>query len=113
MRTTPLVRVADPYDDTAMKSNSTGQVDRAGEIGHEHERALEDADEQRRIVGVVGRDLLAELADALLQLVLVDDDRDRCSGRSCVSLAVEGRSRRLSQRKRRVRAVTRTRSSIR
>ena len=25
MRTTPLVRVADPYDDTAMKSNSTGR----------------------------------------------------------------------------------------
>ena len=74
MRTTPLVRVAEPYDDTAMKSNSTGQVDRAGEIGHEHERALEDADEQGRMVVVVGRDLLAEIADALLQLVLVDDD---------------------------------------
>ena len=51
-----------------------GQVDRAGEIGHEHERALEDADEQRRMVVVVGGDLLAEIADALLQLVLVDDD---------------------------------------
>ena len=25
MRTTPLVRVADPYDETAMKSNSTGR----------------------------------------------------------------------------------------
>ena len=25
IRTTPLVRVADPYDDTAMKSNSTGR----------------------------------------------------------------------------------------
>ena len=25
MRTTPLVRVAEPYDDTAMKSNSTGR----------------------------------------------------------------------------------------
>ena len=74
MRTTPLVRVAEPYDDTAMKSNSTGQVDRAREVGHEHERALEDADEQRRVIVVVGRDLLAEVADALLQLVLVDDD---------------------------------------
>ena len=26
MRTTPLVRVAEPYDDTAMKSNSTGSA---------------------------------------------------------------------------------------
>ena len=43
MRTTPLVRVDDPYDDTAMKSNR--EIDGPGEIGHEHERALEDADE--------------------------------------------------------------------
>ena len=109
MRTTPLVRVAEPYDDTAMKSNSTGQVDRAREIGHEHERALEDADEQRRMVVVVGRDLLAEIADALLQLVFVDDDADRCSGRSCR----QHRGSALSQRKRRVPEVTRTRWSIR
>ena len=47
-----------------MKSNSTGQVDAAGEIGHEHERALEHADEQRRAARVVGGDLLAELGDA-------------------------------------------------
>ena len=38
MRTTPLVLVALPYDDTAMKSNSTGQVDGPGQVGHEHER---------------------------------------------------------------------------
>ncbi len=74
MRTTPLVRVADPYDDTAMKSNSTGRSIGPGEIGHEHERTLEDADEQWRVVVVVGRDLLAEIADALLQFVFVDDD---------------------------------------
>ena len=74
MRTTPLVRVDDPYDDTAMKSNSTGRSIARAEVGHEHERALEDADQQRRVLVVVGTDLLAELADALLQLVLVDDD---------------------------------------
>ena len=49
-----------------------GQVDRAGEVAHEHERALEDADEQRRTAGVVGGDLLAELGDALLQLLGAD-----------------------------------------
>ena len=69
MRTTPLVRVAEPYDDTAMKSNSTGQVDRAGEIAHEHERALEHTDEQRWTVGVVGGDLLAQPEDSLLELL--------------------------------------------
>ena len=73
MRTTPLERVADPYDDTAMKSNSTGKVDRARQVAHEHERALEHADEQRRSPLVVGGDLLAELADARLQLVFADD----------------------------------------
>ena len=74
MRTTPLERVAEPYDDTAMKSNSTGQVDRAREIAHEHERALEHADEQRRAIRVVGGDLLAQRSDPLLQLVFADDD---------------------------------------
>ena len=32
------------------------QIDRAREVGHEHERALEDADEQRRVIVVVGGD---------------------------------------------------------
>src|SRR3954469_23375013 len=44
------------------------QIDGEGEVAHEHERALEHADEQRRVPRVVGRDALAELADALLQL---------------------------------------------
>ena len=51
-----------------------GQVDRAGQVAHEHERALEHADEQRRPVGVVGGDLLAELVDATAQLVFADHD---------------------------------------
>ena len=50
------------------------QVDGPGEVAHEHERALEHADEQRRTARVVGRDLLAELGDALLELVLADDE---------------------------------------
>ena len=113
MRTTPLVRVAEPYDDTAMKSNSTGQIDRAREIGHEHERALEDADEQRRTVDVVGGDLLAEIADALLQVVLVDDDASDVRVVHEWSLAVDGAASTDIQRNRRVRAVTFTWSSIR
>ena len=46
IRTTPEVFVAAPYDETAMKSNSSGRRDVAGEIGHHHERALQHADEQ-------------------------------------------------------------------
>ena len=57
-----------------MKSNSTGRSIARDEVAHEHERALEHADEQRRPALVVGGDLLAELADARLQLVLADDD---------------------------------------
>ena len=41
------------------------QVDRPGEVAHEHERALEHADEQRRGPGVVGGDLGAELGTRL------------------------------------------------
>src|SRR4051812_11720908 len=37
-----------------------GQVNRAREIGHEHERALEDPHEQRRAAGVVGREVFPE-----------------------------------------------------
>ena len=74
MRTTPLDRVAEPYDDTAMKSNSTGRSIARDEVAHEHERALEHADEQRRPARVVGRELLAQLRDPRLQLVLADDD---------------------------------------
>jgi hypothetical protein len=60
MRTTPLERVA--------------EVDRARQVAHEHERALEHTNEQRRTAVVVDRELLAEVADARLQLVLAHDD---------------------------------------
>ena len=91
------------------------KVDRAGEIGHEHERALEDADEQRRVRGVVGGEVLAQLADALLELELLDDDATDVR----VVHAISDHRQRgqhgstLIQRYRRVREVTRTRSSIR
>ena len=49
------------------------KVDRARQVAHEDERTLEHTDEQRRPALVVGRDLLAELADPLLQLVLAHD----------------------------------------
>ena len=73
IRTTPLERVADPYDDTAMKSNSTGRSIAREQVAHEHERALEHTDEERRPARVVGRDLLAEPDDALPELDLGHD----------------------------------------
>ena len=48
--------------------------DRAHQVGHEEDRALEHADEQQLAAGVVGGDLRAELADARLQALLVDQD---------------------------------------
>ena len=51
-----------------------GQVDGPGQVGEERERALEDAHEQRRPVGVVGGDLGAELGDPRLELLAGDDD---------------------------------------
>ena len=50
-----------------MKSISTGQVDGPGQVGHEHDGALEHADEQRRPAGVVGGDRGAELGDPGLE----------------------------------------------
>src|SRR6185369_6731548 len=51
-----------------------GDVDGSYEVGHEDEGALEDADEERITVGVVGGDLLAELGDAPPEVVFGDDD---------------------------------------
>src|SRR5262249_9509207 len=42
------------------------------QVAHEHERALEDPDEQGRPTGVVGGDLLAELSDPAAELFLAD-----------------------------------------
>jgi hypothetical protein len=50
----------------------------AHQVGHEEDRALEHADQEQIAARVVGGDLLAELLDALLEGVLVDEDlRDR------------------------------------
>ncbi len=57
-----------------MKSTSHGIVDRAHEVGEEEHRALEDADEQQVATVVVAGDLGAELADAVLELVGLDED---------------------------------------
>ena len=98
-----------------MKSNSTGRSI-AREVGHEHERALEDADEQRRSVDIVGGDLLAEIVHALLHLVLVDDHAADVRVVHAEVLAVfagVGTGSVVIQRKRRVCVVTFTRSSIR
>src|SRR4029077_3976666 len=46
----------------------------AHEVGHEEHGALEDPDEQEVPSRIVGRDLFADLRDAALQRVLVDQD---------------------------------------
>ena len=63
IRTTPEESVADPYEATAMKSISQGDlvVDLAHQVGEEEDRALEDPDEQQRAAGVVAGDLFAQL----------------------------------------------------
>ncbi len=43
-------------------------------IGEEEDRALEDPDEQQVAVGVLLADLLAERADALFEVVGLDED---------------------------------------
>ena len=53
-----------------MNSICDRQLQRPGEVGHEHHRALEDADEQQLPAGVVGRDLRGELTDLRRDLVL-------------------------------------------
>ena len=74
IRTTPLVRVADPYDDTAMKSNSTGRSIARARSAMNMNAPLRIPTSKRRVRRVVGGEVLAELADALLELELLDDD---------------------------------------
>ena len=57
-----------------MKSTSQGSVDRAHQVGEEEDGALQHADEQRVAARVVARDLRAQLADAVLQIVRLDQD---------------------------------------
>jgi hypothetical protein len=56
--------------------------DRAGQIGQEHERSLEDRDEHGLATRVIGRDLSPELGyartDLLLGEVDLSDARNSC-----------------------------------
>ena len=61
MRTTPLVRVDEPYDEHGHEVDLDRQRMARRQVGHEHERALQDADEQRSEARVVGADPGAEL----------------------------------------------------
>ena len=105
MRTTPLVRVADPYDDTAMKSNSTGRsIARARSLMNMNAPLSTPTSSGGRS-GVVGGDLLAELGDALLQVVgrrprpRRDADRSRPDlHRAVRSVTVSNRSTRITPR---------------
>src|SRR2546430_16285456 len=48
--------------------------DRPREVGEEDEARLQERDEQKIPVGVVGRDLLAQLADARAKLLRAEED---------------------------------------
>ena len=58
-----------------MKSISHGHGQPPHQVGHEEDGALEHAEQEQVAAGVVGGDLVAELGDARLQRVLVDEDR--------------------------------------
>jgi len=45
-----------------------------GEVGHDHDRALEDADEQEVLARVVAIDLGGQLAQPLVDLLLGEED---------------------------------------
>ena len=51
IRTTPDDEVAEPYELTAMNSSCDRDRQRPGEVGHEHHRALEHADQQQVVRG--------------------------------------------------------------
>ena len=57
MRTTPLDRVPEPYDETAIQSISTGAVQCPRQVGHHHDGTLEHADQKQVLACVVGVDL--------------------------------------------------------
>ena len=48
--------------------------DVANQVAEEHDAAAQDADQQQVIVLVIAADLLAQFADALLQLLFGDED---------------------------------------
>ena len=49
-------------------------ADRPREVGEEHEARLQQRDEQEITVGVIDRDLLAQLADARTELLRAEED---------------------------------------
>ena len=74
MRTTPLESVLDAVGGDRHEVDLAVQVEVAHQVAQEEERALEDADQEQVAAGVVARDLLAERADAVGQVVLLDED---------------------------------------
>ncbi len=74
----------DPHDPGGLGRGAVGrdrhevelerQPDVAGEVGHDHERALQDPHEQQRLALVVGGDLLAHLRELALDLLGGDQD---------------------------------------
>ena len=77
MRTTPELLVPEPYDETAIQSISTCPLEGPGDVGHHHHRTAEHADDQQLLALVVALDLLGQLADALLDLRLGEQDVDQ------------------------------------
>ena len=86
MRTTPLVLGRAAVGRDRHEVELDGKVDRAGEVAHEHERPLEDPDEQRIAARVVRRDLCTELSHPSGEILLGDKIFPRsglpaCTGR--------------------------------
>ena len=81
MRTTPDDDVDEPYELTAMNSSCVGTRDRAGQVGDEHDRALEHRDQQQILavggdgIPVVGAQLSAQFGDPCLDLILGEQHR--------------------------------------
>ena len=71
MRTTPDVARRVAVGRHRHEVDLDRQVDGPGQVGHEHVRALEHADQQRRPAGVVGGDLLARARRPGAELVAV------------------------------------------
>ena len=65
-----------------MNSIVDGRSQRPGQVGHEHDRALEDADEQRLATGVVGVDLAGQLGDLVAGSRRAETAPPRCRRRA-------------------------------
>ena len=74
IRTTPEESVGRAVGGDGHEVDLARDLDLAHQVGEEEHRALEHADQQQVLARVVARDLLAQLAHAVLELVGLDED---------------------------------------